>query len=350
MDYRFFRKAAFLLNAEVSHELTINTFKAVPGAVQALFGKANLPSAPVTAMGLQFPNPVGLAAGLDKNAECTEALGGIGFGFLEVGTVTPLAQSGNPKPRLFRLIEDEALINRMGFNNHGLDQFCRNLEASRFRQAGGIIGANIGKNKETPQENAAEDYVKGLQAIYNLASYATVNISSPNTPGLRALQGAEQLKCLLSRISEARKALQDQHGHSLPLALKIAPDDVDDEQLRPMLDAAVAAGMEGLITTNTTLDRSNLRSPQKNESGGLSGAPLRTRANDVLARSVQHLSGALDVIGVGGISSPEQALEKLQLGAKLVQIYSGFIYHGPPLVHESVTLLSKHLSESSSAP
>lgn len=350
LDYRIFRAAAFALDAEVSHELTIRSFKTAPGLVKATFGCGALPQAPVKVMGLDFPNPVGLAAGLDKNGECTEALGSLGFGFLEVGTVTPKPQPGNPKPRLFRLTQDQALINRLGFNNLGLDVLCSNIEASQFRANGGILGVNIGKNKSTPAEQAADDYVAALKRVYHLASYITVNISSPNTPGLRDMQAGQLLSALLEALQQERQRLEDEQGYRIPMVVKIAPDDAEDDRLLPLLDAAVASGIDGVIATNTTISRpAFLASAKKEEQGGLSGAPLLSLSNEVLARCVRHLDKEIAVIGVGGILKPEDALEKINLGADLVQIYSGFIYEGPQLIKNTVKTLSEHLSTTSPA-
>ena len=289
-------------------------------------------------MGLDFPNPVGLAAGLDKDAAHIDALAGLGFGFIEAGTVTPRPQPGNARPRLFRLVEKEAVINRFGFNNVGVDAFLRNVERSRFAaKGGGVLGINIGKNADTPSGRAAEDYEIGLEKVYSRASYVTINISSPNTKGLRDLQNQSQLEDLLTRLEKKRLLLADRHGRRVPLALKVSPD-LDDARIREIADAIRRHRIDALIATNTTVDREgveDLRHAQ--EAGGLSGAPLKARATRVLGLFKKYLQNEIPLIGVGGILSGADAREKVEAGASLVQLYTGLIYRGPGLVSECVS-------------
>jgi dihydroorotate dehydrogenase len=282
-------------------------------------------------MGLDFPNPIGLAAGLDKDAAHIDALGALGFGFLEVGTVTPRPQLGNPRPRLFRLPGKEALINRFGFNNVGADEVVRNIARARWR---GILGVNIGKNADTPPERAVEDYEIGLEKVYAKASYVTVNISSPNTKGLRDLQQKEPLEDLLKRILHKKEILAERHGRRVPLALKVAPD-LRDEEIRDIADAVRRYRIDALIATNTSLSRAGVAGLEHGEeSGGLSGAPIRSLATEVLRKFAGQLQGETLLIGAGGILSGEDAAEKLRAGASLVQLYTGLIYRGPALVAE----------------
>jgi dihydroorotate dehydrogenase len=339
MLYRALRPLVFRLEPERAHDLA---FHGLLRAYQLGLTRVLRPRVaddPVTIMGLRWRNPVGLAAGLDKNAEYLDALGDFGFGFIEAGTVTPRPQPGNPPPRVFRLPRAEALINRMGFNNDGLERFVARVRASRaFTRAGGVLGLNLGKNAATPIERALDDYRLGLRAVYPLlverAGYVAINISSPNTPGLRALQGGGELDSLLRGLREERARLGDAHGRRVPLAVKIAPD-LDDEQLPRLADALVAHGMDALIATNTTLARDAvLGLPHADEAGGLSGAPLRARATRVIELLARHLRGALPIIGVGGILSGADAVEKMQAGASVVQLYTGIIYRGPALVGE----------------
>ncbi len=290
-------------------------------------------------MGLRFPNPVGLAAGLDKNAAHVDALGDLGFGFIEVGTVTPLPQPGNPKPRLFRLPQAAALINRMGFNNEGLERFVANVAASsEFSASGGVLGLNLGKNATTPIEHALDDYVLGLRAVYPLLvarpGYVAINISSPNTKDLRSLQGGSELDALLRGLANERARLADRHGKRVPVALKIAPD-LDDADLPRVADALVAHGLDAVIATNTTIARDRVAGLKyADETGGLSGAPLFERSTAVVRILAAHLRGALPIIAVGGILSGADAVAKIEAGATLVQIYTGLIYRGPALVAE----------------
>ncbi len=287
-------------------------------------------AAPVTVMGLKFPNRIGLAAGLDKEADTIDALGRLGFGCIEIGTITPRPQAGNPKPRLFRLIEHEAIINRMGFNNGGIEVGVANVKrAKTFR---GIIGFNIGKNKDTPNEDAAADYLTCLRAAYPVADYVAVNLSSPNTPGLRELQSPEASARLLETLKREQERLAAEHGKHVPLLFKVAPD-LDDDHIRDLAAVFLAGGLDGLIATNTTLDRGPVAGhPRAAEAGGLSGRPEFQKSTAVLQAFASHLTGRVPIIGVGGVSSLEDAREKLRAGASLVQAYTAFIYQGPGLI------------------
>ncbi|HQR53001.1 MAG TPA: quinone-dependent dihydroorotate dehydrogenase [Burkholderiales bacterium] len=294
------------------------------------------PSAPRRVMGIDFPNPVGLAAGFDKNGEYIDLMAALGFGFIEIGTVTPRPQPGNPSPRVFRIPEHEAIVNRFGFNNVGLERLLANVERSRFN---GILGINIGKNFDTPLERAHEDYVHGLRAVYGHASYVAVNISSPNTTGLRNLQNAEELDALLAVLKSEQCTLKAAHGRYVPIAVKIAPD-LSFGQIDAVAGLLLKHGMDGAIATNTTLSREGIEdSPWAKEAGGLSGAPLRARATAVLRRLCQALDGRLPVIGVGGILGGKDAVEKMEAGASLVQLYTGLVYRGPKLVREVVSAI-----------
>ena len=287
-------------------------------------------------MGLRFPNPIGLAAGLDKDGRYIDALADLGFGFLEIGTVTPRPQPGNPRPRMFRLPSAEAIINRMGFNNGGVDAFVANVQRSRFYARGGILGLNIGKNADTPIERAADDYLYCLDRVYAYASYITVNISSPNTKNLRQLQAADELDQLLGALRARRDALAEQTQRRVPIALKIAPD-LDDLQIQVIADAVRRHGFDAVIATNTTIARDAVQGlPHAEEAGGLSGAPVFAASNRVLAELVRTLSGAVPIIGVGGVLSGADARAKFDAGASLVQLYSGLIYRGPGLIAECV--------------
>ena len=332
--YGLARQVLFRLDAETAHELTIALLSRFPRSAGVLAGRIR--PAPCRVMGLDFPNPVGLAAGLDKNGECIEAWGALGFGFVEIGTVTPRSQPGNPKPRLFRLEKHRALINRLGFNNHGVDALLDRVRASCYR---GILGINIGKNFDTPLERAAGDYLHCLEKVYPMAGYVTVNISSPNTQGLRELQKGEALDDLLTRLKQAQTRLSDQHGRYVPLAVKIAPD-MDDTQLCTVADALRRHHMDAVIATNTTVSRPGLESePLAREAGGLSGTPLCARSTKVIRRLHQLLAGELPIIGLGGILTGADAAAKRAAGADLVQIYTGFIYRGPALIRECVEAL-----------
>ncbi len=328
--YALARPLLFGLDAETAHELTIaalHRFSCLLPAPRAS------DDPPVTVMGLAFPNRVGLAAGLDKNGVAIDGLAKLGFGFVEIGTVTPRPQPGNPRPRLFRLPERQALINRMGFNNHGVDALLANVGRAKYR---GILGINIGKNADTPIERAADDYLLCMEKLYPAASYITVNISSPNTKNLRQLQGAGELDALLKTLKAKQAALADRHGRYVPLALKIAPD-LDQAQILEIADALRRQRMDAVIATNTTVSRRGVEGlPGAAEAGGLSGAPLFEAATAVTAALVQALAGEIPVIAAGGITDGKRAAAKLAAGAVLVQIYSGLIYRGPALVAECV--------------
>ncbi len=297
---------------------------------------------PREVMGLTFPNPVGLAAGLDKNGSCIDGLASLGFGFLELGTVTPKPQSGNPKPRMFRIPKAEGLINRMGFNNEGVDVLVENVKKSRFHQEKkGILGLNIGKNAITPIENAVDDYLICLEKVYPVADYIAINISSPNTKNLRQLQGESELDNLLSQLKGTQSRLSDRYARYVPLALKIAPD-IDDNQVKNIADALIRHRIDGVIATNTTITRDAVKDlPHAREAGGLSGAPVRDVSTHVIRLLKQELGEALPIIGVGGILSGEDAKEKMQAGASLVQVLTGMIYSGPGLVRECVQALRR---------
>jgi len=329
MLYALARPLLFALEPETAHQLTF-ALAAAPLRL-GLLRYPRVPSHPVRAMGLEFPNPVGLAAGLDKNGEHVDALAALGFGFIEVGTVTPRPQPGNPHPRLFRLREAQALINRLGFNNVGLDVFLENLSRIRWR---GVLGINIGRNADTPNERAAEDYLACLERVHARASYVAINVSSPNTEGLRALQEKEQLEALLARLSGARAPLADRHGRRVPLVLKVSPD-LERGQIRDIAAAVRRHRIDGLIATNTSLSRSGVEGlARASEAGGLSGAPIRRRATEVLAAFAAELKGEVPLIGSGGILGGDDAAEKVAAGASLVQLYTGLIYRGPGLVAE----------------
>ncbi|NGN96692.1 quinone-dependent dihydroorotate dehydrogenase [Grimontia sp. S25] len=333
MMYRLARSAIFQLDPEHAHDLAIKNLSRFTGTPLDIFYRQHLPPRPVQVMGLHFKNPVGLAAGLDKNGECIDAFGAMGFGFVEVGTVTPRPQDGNDKPRLFRVLPAEGIINRMGFNNHGVDALVENVNNAKYE---GIIGINIGKNKDTPLENGKDDYLICMDKVYDHAGYIAVNISSPNTPGLRSLQYGEALDDLLSSLKERQNKLAEEKGKYVPLALKIAPDMTEDELVQ-VADSLVRHGIDGVIATNTTLDRSLVEGmPHAHEAGGLSGRPVQNKSTEVIRRLNQELNGKLPIIGVGGIDSVMAAKEKMMAGAELVQVYSGFIYHGPRLVKDIV--------------
>jgi dihydroorotate dehydrogenase len=336
--YPLIRSLLFALDAEHSHDLTLGLLRA-PGAALALrhlYGE-RVPALPVDVMGLRLPNPVGLAAGLDKNASAVPALTAMGFGFLELGTVTPRPQAGNPRPRLFRLTGEDAIINRMGFNSAGVDRFLGHLENT---PRSGIIGINLGKNKDTPAEEAINDYVVGLRAVYAHADYVTVNVSSPNTPGLRALQDEEALSALLTALKAEQATLAARHGRYVPIALKIAPD-LTDEDIDSIARLLLDIGLDGVIATNTTITRPGLNAePLARETGGLSGAPLRSLSTHVIRRLHATLAGRLPIIGVGGVFSADHAWEKLVAGADLVQIYTGLIYRGPEIIRAIVAGLA----------
>jgi dihydroorotate dehydrogenase len=329
VPYALVRPLLFALDPETAHHAALKF-----SGLAALFA-AQPPACPVRAMGLDFPNPVGLAAGLDKHAEHVDALAGLGFGFLELGGVTPRPQPGNPKPRLFRIPEAKAIINRYGLNSVGVDEFVVNLQRSRTKC---IVGVNIGKNKDTPNEAAADDYVFCLEKLYPHVDYVTLNISSPNTVGLRDLQGAEAVSALLSRVKASREKLRQQHGRNVALALKVAPD-LDDAAICAIAAAARRERIDGIVATNTTVSRQGVAGyPHAEEQGGLSGAPLKQLSSDVVGTLSRELKGEIPIIGVGGIMSGADAAEKLNAGASLVQLYSGLIYRGPGLISECVSV------------
>jgi dihydroorotate dehydrogenase len=327
--YRLARPFLFSLDPETAHRFTLG---AADFAFRFLPRKSF--QNPVKAMGLDFPNPIGLAAGLDKDAAHIDALAALGFGFIEVGTVTPRPQPGNARPRLFRLVGQEALINRFGFNNVGVDAFLRNVERSRFAASGGILGINIGRNADTPPERAVQDYEIGLDKVYARASYVTVNISSPNTKGLRSLQEKHALEDLLSRLAAKKEALAQKHGKRVPLALKVAPD-LDEGEIRDIAEAVRRHRIDAVIATNTSLSRAGVEGqPHASEAGGLSGAPIRARATEALRLFKKFLQDEIPLIGAGGILAAADAREKFAAGAALVQLYTGLIYRGPQLVSE----------------
>jgi len=339
LPYRLARPFLFKLDAEAAHDLTLNALARVQRTpLEWLYRKA-LVSDPVELAGLKFPNRVGLAAGLDKNARCIDGLGAMGFGCVEVGTVTPRPQPGNPRPRLFRLPQADAIINRFGFNNDGLDAFVANVRRSGFRQQGRILGLNIGKNAATPIEDATRDYLICLDGVYPHADYVTVNISSPNTKNLRALQSDAALDELLQAIAQRRAELAQLHGRRAPVFVKIAPD-LDETQIEAIAAALQRHGMDGVIATNTTISRDAVRGlPHADEQGGLSGAPLLQASNKVIAQLRAALGKNFPIIGVGGILSAADAVRKIEAGADVVQIYTGLIYRGPGLVQEAALAL-----------
>ncbi|MDN2662202.1 quinone-dependent dihydroorotate dehydrogenase [Psychromonas sp. 14N.309.X.WAT.B.A12] len=333
MLYRIMRSFLFKMNPEKAHDLSIKQLKLTHGTVLDLFYRQRVQQRPVTVMGLTFPNSVGLAAGLDKNAECIDAFGAMGFGHVEVGTVTPVGQPGNPSPRLFRVLEGEGIINRMGFNNDGVDNLIENVKNSEFK---GVIGINIGKNIHTPVEQGKEDYLICMEKVYPHAGYIAVNISSPNTPGLRSLQYGEALDDLLMSLKERQQALAKKHEKYVPIALKVAPD-LNDEEIESIAQSLLKYKIDGLIATNTTLDREMIKGmSHAAEAGGLSGRPVQHKSTEVIAKFAAHLKGEIPIIGVGGIDSVMAAKEKINAGASLVQVYSGFIYQGPGLIKNIV--------------
>ncbi|MFL0798562.1 MAG: quinone-dependent dihydroorotate dehydrogenase [Cellvibrionaceae bacterium] len=330
------QKVLFALDPEVSHELALDAIGAAERLNLSRFLAEERVSSPVDVMGLKFPNRVGLAAGLDKNADYFNGLGKLGFGFIEVGTITPRAQHGNPKPRLFRLPEANAIINRLGFNNKGIDHLIENVKHRRYD---GVLGINIGKNRDTPVEKAVDDYVCCFNRAYEYADYITVNLSSPNTPGLRDLQFGEALERLLGTLKTTQKANEQKFGRYVPLAVKIAPD-MEPEEVEQLAEALLANEMDGVIATNTTIDRDQVENLKHgDEAGGLSGAPVFEKSTQMIRMLSKALDGQLPIIGVGGITSGDDAKAKIEAGASLVQIYSGFIYRGPKLIREAAEAL-----------
>jgi len=339
--YALLRSALFQLDPETAHHVTLTGLNAAYSLGLSGLIAPRIADDPRTVMGLTFPNPVGLAAGLDKNGDCINGLAALGFGFIEIGTVTPLPQPGNPKPRLFRLVSAQAIINRMGFNNDGVEQLVKNVQQAHFK---GILGINIGKNATTPIAKASDDYLICLRKVYAHASYVTINISSPNTKNLRQLQGETELNELLSSLKAEQQKLADLHGKYVPIALKIAPD-MAGEQIAQIARLLVQHRIDGVIATNTTLSRVGVENlPQGAETGGLSGAPIGDKSTDVIRQFAAELQGAVPIIGVGGILTGADAAEKIRAGASLVQLYSGLIYRGPALVSESCAAIraNKH--------
>ncbi|MDB5944511.1 MAG: dihydroorotate oxidase [Ramlibacter sp.] len=346
LPYSLARPFLFALDAETAHELTMGSLARLQGTpLEHAFGNATVHD-PIELAGLRFPNRVGLAAGLDKNARCIDGLGAMGFGFVEVGTVTPRPQPGNPKPRMFRLPQANALINRLGFNNDGLDAFVANVQRSSFRGRGRILGLNIGKNAATPIESATSDYIAGLEGVYPHADYVTVNISSPNTRNLRALQGDEALDGLLGAIAARRESLAQAHGRRVPVFVKIAPD-LDAAQVEVIAATLRRHGMDGVIATNTTIARDAVKGLQHaEEAGGLSGAPVLEASNRVIAQLRAALGAGFPIIGVGGILSAQDAVSKIRAGADVVQIYTGLIYRGPQLVADAARAIQRQCARS----
>ena len=341
LPYSLARPFLFGLDAETAHELTMNSLARLQGTPLAWAYRNGMVDDPIELAGLKFPNRVGLAAGLDKNARCIDGLGGLGFGFVEVGTVTPKPQPGNPKPRLFRLPRANALINRLGFNNDGLDAFIANVQRSSFRQKGRILGLNIGKNAVTPIEDATSDYITCLDGVYPHADYVTVNISSPNTSNLRSLQSDEALDGLLGAISKRRAALARQHVRRVPIFVKIAPD-LDEVQVDLIAAALKRHGMDGVVATNTTISRDAVKGlPHADEAGGLSGAPVLQASNRVIRQLRAALGKKFPIIGVGGVMSAEDAVSKIEAGADVIQVYTGLIYQGPKLVSHAARAIQR---------
>jgi dihydroorotate dehydrogenase len=334
--YGLVRKVMFKMSGETSHELGLDMLGAAERLSLLSYIAPKIPDCPVDVMGITFPNPVGLAAGLDKNGDYIDAFARLGFGFIEIGTITPRSQPGNPKPRLFRLAEKQAIINRMGFNNKGVDHLVEQVKKAKFK---GVLGINIGKNFDTPVEKAVDDYLICLNKVYQYATYITVNISSPNTPGLRDLQFGDTLDELLAPIRARQLELAEEFGYK-PVLVKIAPD-MDEENVRLVAETLIKNNIDGVIATNTTLSREGVEGHKFGaEAGGLSGAPLEDSATETVAALVAALDGKLPVIGVGGILDGSGAVEKIDAGAQLVQIYSGFIYRGPELIRESVDAIT----------
>ncbi|WP_296058139.1 quinone-dependent dihydroorotate dehydrogenase [uncultured Amphritea sp.] len=338
MLYQAARSLLFKLDPETAHDLSLNSLNLMSSiGLNSLF-RIKTMSLPVEVMGIKFPNPVGLAAGLDKNGIAIDGMASLGFGFIEVGTVTPRPQPGNPQPRLFRIPERQAIINRMGFNNQGVDALLKNIEKSRYN---GILGINIGKNFDTPVEKATDDYLICMRKVYDKASYITVNVSSPNTPGLRTLQFGDSLNELLAALKTEQARLAQLHGKYVPIAVKIAPD-MSEEEFALVAASLKSYEIDGVIATNTTLSRAGVEdSPVAQEAGGLSGVPVRNAATKAIRILARELDGALPIIGVGGITNGFDAAEKIEAGASLVQVYTGFIYRGPELISESVKAIAE---------
>ena len=335
--YSHIRDLLFKLDAETSHEFSLDLIGAAERLQLINLCLPTIAANPVEVMGITFPNSVGLAAGLDKNGDYFNALGAMGFGFVEIGTVTPKPQAGNPKPRLFRIPDAQAIINRMGFNNKGVDHLVAQVKRRRFK---GVLGINIGKNATTPVENAADDYVICMQKTYAHADYITVNVSSPNTQGLRDLQFGDSLNRFLETIKKEQGKLQAEHGRYVPVAVKIAPD-MDGDAVAQVAQSLLAQGIDGVIATNTTIGREGVEDYKTSvETGGLSGLPVRDKSTRVIRALYAELGEKLPIIGVGGITDGASAAEKIKAGAKLVQVYSGFIYRGPALIRESAEAIA----------
>jgi dihydroorotate dehydrogenase len=348
LPYSLARPFLFGLDPERAHELTMQSLARLQGTPLEWAYRNITVHDPIELAGLEFPNRIGLAAGLDKNARCIDGLGALGFGFVEVGTVTPKPQPGNPKPRMFRLPQANALINRLGFNNDGLEAFIANVKRSSFRSKGRILGLNIGKNAATPIENATSDYLVGLDGVYPHADYVTVNISSPNTSNLRSLQGDEALDGLLGAIARQRQVLAQKHGRRVPVFVKIAPD-LDQGQVDVIAAALRRHGMDGVVATNTTTSREAVKGlPHAEQAGGLSGSPVLEASNRVIGQLRHALGKGFPIIGVGGVMSAQDAVSKVEAGADLVQIYTGLIYRGPDLVPTAARAL-KNLRDSVTA-
>ena len=329
--YPLLRPFLFSLDPETAHNVTLKLLKLAEQTGLSALSAAQSTDKPVTVMGLNFKNPLGLAAGMDKNGDYIDALAALGFGFIEIGTVTPRPQPGNPKPRLFRLPEHQAIINRMGFNNYGIDHLLEQVTQCRYR---GILGINIGKNADTPLENATEDYLIGLRKSYLTAGYVTINISSPNTKNLRQLQQGDEIKFLLEALKQEQLKLQAEHGKYTPIAVKIAPD-LSAEEIQHIAGLLLEFGMDGVIATNTTIARDKVQGhPYGDETGGLSGAPVKDSSTRVVKDLAAALNGQLPIIAAGGILGGADAQEKIQAGASLVQIYSGLVYKGPQLLED----------------
>jgi len=339
--YPFIKPWLFTMDAEKAHNFTLNSLDKAHALGLDFLSHERIPLDERLFCGLKLPNPIGLAAGLDKDGKHIDALANLGFGFLEIGTVTPKAQGGNPKPRMFRLPEAQALINRMGFNNDGVEACVQRVQRSKFWQSGGVLGINIGKNAVTPIEAAANDYVHSMDKVYSLASYITVNISSPNTKNLRQLQSGDELNGLLSAIADKKQRLSDQHKKEVPLFLKIAPD-LDVDQIDSIAELLIKYRINAVIATNTTITRDAISHlPHANEAGGLSGRPVKHLSDLVIEKLSRALNGALPIIGVGGILSGQDAKDKITAGAELVQLYSGLIYKGPALISECAQALKR---------
>ena len=340
-QYNLARNLLFKCDAETAHHLSLKLLRfAESSGILKPFAGTMPKTAPVECMGLTFPNPVGLAAGLDKEGNTIDALGRLGFGFVEIGTITPKPQPGNPQPRLFRIIEEKAIINRMGFNNCGIEEGVKNVRSARTFD--GIVGFNIGKNKVTPNENAVDDYLKALRGCWGVADYVTVNISSPNTPGLRDLQAADDTARLLEALKVEQTKLTEETGARMPIALKVAPD-MGEAQISELSKVFLDGGLECLVATNTTIDREMVKGKKHwEEAGGLSGSPVTKKSTEVISQFYSHLGKNVPIIGVGGIMIGQDALDKIDAGAKLIQLYTGFIYKGPPLIKEIIDSVNKH--------